>query len=473
MSLVINTNIASLNAQRQLSGTQNMLDRSLERLSSGLRINSARDDAAGMAIADRMTSQIRGLNQAVRNANDGISFAQTGEGALQEATNILQRIRELAVQSANDTNTSSDRQKLQKEVGSLVSELDRIATSTQFNGRTIFDGNFGTATYQVGANANQTISASVDSFRTSDYGNNTFSGAPSAGDIASRTVVGAAIVVNGNAGSGTYTTQTNDTAKTIAEGINRLGTGVTASARTELDIGFTTTGTYALTVQSDNGTAKNISFSVGAGASGLVNAAKAFNDATGETGVTAQVNATGSAITLVNATGNDITLTDTTAVNSGDVTVGAAILTGAGGVPDTAVINGEVRLDSDKSFNATDIGLSGYTLDVASSTLQAVASFDVTSVSGATDAMRIADGALSSIDDQRAEFGALQNRFESTISNLQNVSENLSAARSRIQDADFAAETAALTRAQILQQAGVSILAQANQSQQSVLSLLR
>lgn len=471
MSLVINTNISSLNAQRQLNGTQSMLDRSLERLSSGMRINSARDDAAGLAIADRMTSQIRGLNQAVRNANDGISFAQTGEGALHEVTNMLQRIRELAVQSANDTNTAGDRQKLQKEVTSLVSEMDRIATSTQFNGKAMLDGNFGTATYQVGANANQTISASVDSFRTSDYGNNTFSGTAAAGAAATRTLTGQAILVNGDAGSATYTSTATDTAKTIAEGISKLETGVTASARTELDISFGAGGTYAMTVQSDNAAAKTVAFSVGAGAAGLVNAAKGFNDAASTTGVTAQVNDAGTGITLVNATGNDINLGDTTTANAGDVTVGAATLT-ADGIADAAVINGQVRLDSDKSFNVVDAG-SGYGLTAAASTLQDVAALNVTTVSGATDAMRIVDGALSSIDDQRAEFGALQNRFESTIANLQNVSENLSSARSRIQDADFAVETASLTRAQILQQAGVSILAQANQSQQSVLSLLR
>ncbi len=475
MALTINNNISALTAQRNLNSTQSLLSTSMQRLSSGLRINSAKDDAAGMAISDRMTAQIRGLNQAVRNANDGISLSQTGEGALQESTNILQRVRELAVQAANDTSTADDRQKIQKEVTALTSELDRIATTTQFNGKTLFDGNFGIASFQVGANANQTIETGIGNFRTSKYGNNQIAVAAgdSAGAAATRTVAAQAIVVNGSIKSGTYTTVATDTAKTIAEGINKLDTGVTASARTELDISFGAGGDYTLTVQSDNSAAKTIAFNIGgaAGSDNLATAVKAFNDVSGETGVIAKVNAAGSGVTLINATGNDITLQDTATANAGAVTVGAATLA-ADTTADTAVINGKVTLDSDKSFSATDAG-SGYTIAAASSTLKAVSTLDLSSASKAADALKIVDGALSAVDDQRSAFGALQNRFSSTIANLQNVSENLSSAKSRIQDADFAQETAALSRGQILQQAGMAMLAQANQSQQSVLSLLR
>ncbi|MGH8548769.1 MAG: flagellin [Methylococcales bacterium] len=473
MASVINTNVFSLNAQRNLGKSQDALATSLQRLSSGLRINSAKDDAAGLAISNRFTAQINGQNQAARNANDAISLAQTGEGALEEVNNNLQRIRELSVQAVNATNTTGDRAKIQNEIVSLTQELDRIATTSEFNGQKLFDGSFGTATYQVGANANQTISASTSNLRTTQYGDYQIQGTASAGAAATRLVAAQAIVVNGSITSGTYTTQAGDTAKSIATGINNLNTGVEASARTELDISFAAAGNYTLTVQSDNTTAKTVSFSLSAatGNSALQAAATAFNDAAGVTGVTAQVNGGGTGIRLVNATGNDITLKDTTTANAGNVTVGAATLT-ADATADTSVINGRVTLDSSKSFNATDAG-SGFGVAAAASTLLSVSILDVSTATNATQAIKIVDAALSTVDNQRSAFGALQNRFTSTINSLQTSSENLSAARSRIRDADFAQETANLTRNQILQQAGTAILAQANSVQQSVLSLLR
>lgn len=476
MALSINVNMAALNTQRNLGKSESLLNTSMERLSTGLRINSAKDDVAGVAIADRMGAQIRGMNQASRNANDAISLAQTAEGALQESTSILQRMRELAVQSANDTNTDSDRAKIQKEITSLTSELDRIATTTQFNGKALFDGNFGVATYQVGANANETINASINNFRTQQYGNYQITGTATAASSATRTVSGKAIVVNGSITSGTYTTATGDTAKTIAEGINKLGTGVTASARTEIDISFGTAGSYSLSITSDNTTAKTVSLNLAAvnTSDGLAAAAKAFNDASGETGVTAKVNSGGTKITLVNATGNDITVANATGVtNAGTMVIGA----GASGTLATngtsTIINGQVTLDSDKGFNATDAGTSGYSIAAASSTLQKVSTLSVSSAANATSALKIIDSALSAVSDQRANFGALQNRMTSVINNLQNVSENLTSAQSRIQDADFAKETGSMSRGQILQQAGLAMLSQANQSQQGVLSLLR
>ncbi|MGR9106100.1 MAG: flagellin N-terminal helical domain-containing protein [Gammaproteobacteria bacterium] len=473
MTSVINTNIYSLNAQRNLGKTQDALATSLQRLSSGLRINSAKDDAAGLAISNRFTAQINGLNQAARNANDAISLAQTGEGALEEVTNNLQRIRELAVQAVNATNTPGDRAKIQNEIAALSQELDRIATTAEFNGQKLFDGSFGTATFQVGANANQTISASVTNLRTNQYGDYQILGLASAGAATTRLVAGQDIVVNGSITSGTYTTQAGDTAKSIAEGINKLNTGVEASARTELDISFSAAGSYTLTVQSDNATVKTIGFSINAatGTSDLQAAAKAFNDAAGVTGVTAIVNDAGTGITLLNATGNDIVLGDTTTANSGAVTVDGATLA-ADATADTAVINGQVTLDSSTSFTAADSG-SGFGVAAAASTLLSVSTLDVSTPSNATTAIKIVDAALSTVDDQRSAFGALQNRFTSTINSLQTSAENLSAARSRIRDADFARETANLTRNQILQQAGTAILAQANSIQQSVLALLR
>ncbi|GGX97494.1 flagellin N-terminal helical domain-containing protein [Vogesella alkaliphila] len=491
--LTINTNVASLNSQRNMSGSQSALSTSLQRLSSGLRINSAKDDAAGLAISERMGGQVRGMDQARRNANDGVSMAQTAEGALSSAGNILQRIRELAVQSSNSSNSASDRQALQSEVTQLTSELDRISQTTEFNGQKLLDGTSGTLTFQVGANANQTIQASGSNFRTSNYGNNNLSvAAPAAGNATALTAA-KAIAVSGSQGTATYTTVAGDTAKSIAQGINNLSsqTGVNATAKTEANLsGFVASKSYAVDVVSDNGTAVRVSFSTGAtvtSSNDLTEAINAFNAASGKTGVTAEYDSKYGGIKLTNATGNDISLTNSSAAGADFNTAGytvagsdgtaanaAAALTAAdaaaaaGGV---SYVNGTVRLDSDKSFSTTDAG-SGFVLG-GSSTLQTVASLDVTSFANSQKAIKIVDSALQAINGQRAQFGALQSRFENTISNLQSSSENLSASRSRIQDTDFAAETAKLSRNQVLQQAGTAMLAQANQLPQQVLSLLR
>ncbi|MCQ4145625.1 flagellin [Vogesella sp. AC12] len=492
--LTINTNVASLNSQRNMSGSQSALSTSLQRLSSGLRINSAKDDAAGLAISERMGGQVRGMDQARRNANDGVSMAQTAEGALSSAGNILQRVRELAVQSSNSSNSASDRQALQSEVTQLTSELDRISQTTEFNGQKLLDGTSGTLTFQVGANANQTIQASGSNFRTSNYGNNNLSVAGPVAGNATSLVAAKAIAVSGSQGSATYTTVAGDTAKSIAQGINNLSsqTGVNATAKTEANLsGLVANKSYAVDVVSDNGTAVRVSFSTGAtvtSSNDLSEAINAFNAASGKTGVTAEFDSKYGGIKLTNATGNDISLTNSSAAGADFNTAGytvagsdgtaanaAAALTaadaaaGAGGV---SFVNGTVRLDSDKSFSVTDAG-SGFFGAGGSSTLQTVASLDVTSFANSQKAIKIVDSALQAINGQRAQFGALQSRFENTISNLQSSSENLSASRSRIQDTDFASETAKLSRNQVLQQAGTAMLAQANQLPQQVLSLLR
>lgn len=265
MAQVINTNISSLNAQRNLNSSQGSLATSLQRLSTGLRINSAKDDAAGLAISDRMTSQIRGLNQAARNANDGISMAQTAEGALSSAGDILQRIRELAVQSSNASNSSSDRQALQKEVNALTSELDRIATTTQFNGQNLLDGSIGTSNFQVGANANQLISVTGTNFRTNSYGDNRVSGnGPAAkadatvAAAAAAAQTGGSVTVNGYLGTGTaITVAAGDSASKTAAAINAQSatTGVTATASTQANLAMVSSTAYALAVTGDNSTA--------------------------------------------------------------------------------------------------------------------------------------------------------------------------------------------------------------------------
>ncbi|WP_432720414.1 flagellin [Jeongeupia wiesaeckerbachi] len=483
MAQVINTNVASLTSQRNLGTSQAGLNTSLQRLSSGLRINSAKDDAAGLAISQRMTSQIRGLDQANRNANDGVSLAQTAEGALSSAGDMLQRIRELAVQSSNATNSSSDRQAIQSEVGQLTSELDRIAKTTNFNGKNLLDGSFGTATFQVGANANQVIQASGVNFRTNNYGNNSVAVDQPAVGAATKTVAAQAVKINGSLGSATYTTTATDTAQSIAQQINAKSdqTGVSATASTSANLGLGAE-TYTLGITSDNTTAATVSFSVSGGATTADDYASAINSinaATSKTGVTAEFDAVNGGIKLTNASGNDIKVTNQAAaantkldVNSYDAdgTTGAAAFD-AKAAAAVAVANGRVTLDSANSFSVTDAG-SGYGLTKAS-TLDTVASLDVTSFANSQKALKIVDSALAAVNGQRAQYGALQSRFESSIANLQTTSDNLSASRSRIQDTDFAKETATMTRNQVLQQAGTAMLAQANALPNQVLSLLR
>jgi flagellin len=492
MASTINTNINTLTAQRNLGMNQASLSTSIARLSSGLRINSAKDDAAGLAISDRLNAQVKGLNQAVRNANDGISLAQTAEGALKASTDILQRVRELAVQSANATNSAGDRQALQAEVGQLVAELDRISQTTEFNGSKLLNGSFGTQQFQVGANANQTITAATANLRTAVYGNNQLKAEGAAGVAAafgSNATTAGTLTINGSLGSNDIAIAVSSTAKANADLINAqtASTGVTSTARTELSLAFGATGSYALTLQSDNSTAQTVSFAVTAigTADGLGAAVAAINDQASKTGVTAALNAGGTAVVLTNASGNDVTVSDTTTINAGAVTVqklnaagassGASVALAADAAADNATIVGYVTLDSEKSFSVAAATTNILTAAAVSdnSTLNKVSELDVTTFAKATDALKTVDSALAFISGERAKLGALQSRFETTISNLQVTSENLSASRSRIVDADFAQETANLSRAQILQQAGTAMVAQANQLPQGVLALLR
>ncbi len=523
MAAVINTNNASLNAQRNLNTSQGVLATSLQRLSSGLRINSAKDDAAGLAIADRMTSQVRGLDQARRNANDGVSLAQTGEGALGTQSEMLQRIRELAIQSANATNSVNDRAALQSEANQLTAELDRISVTTQFNGQNILDGTFGSANFQVGANANQNITATTGNFRTSSFGNYRIGATTAAtssgiGDLvnastansinsnaaAASRIQGGSFAVNGSAGKATIQVEQGDTAKNIATLINAKTAATNVSARAETNIGLddlTLGEGFVLEVSSNNKTAVAITFTMGkvANAEGLSGAIKAFNDVASTTGVTAQLNQDASGITLTNATGENLNISNKSAV--GTLTAGGTQLvaesevqegrTPAHGNDDkdgntdkngktsaatsSVIGTGHLVLDSNKSFGVSNVSNTTdfFNSAAASGQLQSVSQIDISSVAGANRAINQIDSAMSAISDQRSAFGALQARFSSVITTLQIASENMSAARSRIMDADYAAETAALTRGQILQQAGTAMLAQANQAPNGVLALLR
>lgn len=489
MPQVINTNVLSMNSQRNLNRSQGDLRMALQRLSSGLRINSAKDDAAGLAISERFTSQIKGLAVATRNANDGISLSQVAEGALTEQSNILQRVRELAVQSANATNSTSDRAALQSEVGQLAAELDRIAKTSSFNGHKLMDGTFGTALFQVGATANQVIVSSTGNFKTDQYGDYRVSGqlsTASSDTDGHRLSAAGTILIAGATGSASvsWNTAGPTSAQDVASSVNlaTATTGVTATAKTDITLLFSNAGSYQLSIKGDNTTAIGVGFSLSAasGTEALSSAASAFNESTARSGVVATVLADGSGITLTHYEGADISVADTTFSNAGDVRISgagaAAVTLTADATAETLVGVGQITFDSEKSFTVSDVnGTAGLVTSAAAegSILQKVRDLDISSVSGANLALSIVDAALGQVNNQRARFGALQSRLESSIANLESSVENLSAARSRIRDADFASETASLTRSQILQQAGTAMLAQANQVPQNVLSLLR
>ncbi len=473
MAAVINTNMASLNAQRNLNTSQSALNTSIQRLSSGLRINSAKDDAAGLAISERFTSQIRGLNQASRNANDGISLAQTAEGALGQVGDALQRIRELAVQSANATNSSSDRAALQQEVSQLVSEISRIGDTTSFNGLKILDGSYTNQQYQVGANAGEVINVSVADSRASQLGATT----ATSSDGNTVTNFAQALSINGT----TIDTSTAANATDVINAINAESstTGVTAARATSNTLttttDFVTVGVGAAAQLTINGT--TIDFAAGTTRDQAIDL---INAKATQTGVTVAAEGTAD-FKFSSANGADFTIQDTAVANgvTGAAAFGAGISTTATTysagltlsaslgttISATGALAGALNLDSTAANNTS-------TVAVATADLQ-VSTMDISTVDGANTALAAADAALTQINSTRAQLGALQNRFSAVVSNLGAASENFSAARSRILDADFAAETASLTRGQILQQAGTAMLAQANQLPNNVLSLLR
>ncbi len=502
MPQIINTNMASLNAQRHLNQSQNALNQALERLASGLRLNSAKDDAAGMAIAERFTSQVRGLNQAIRNANDGISLAQSAEGALGETASNLQRIRELALQSANATNSPADRKALQAEVNALQAEITRVADTTTFNAQKILDGNFTQQQFQVGMNVNEIITVSIKGARSTQLENHAVAGANTTvregtGSAAAAAATLAAVAHTVESQTLSFTTidggQTvsvidGASARTIADQMNASNgpVGISATAITNADMTF-------------SAVAGNVSFSLGSSGDGtttiatsvtsitdLSSLADAINDAAGTTGVSATLSSDGTTIALTDNNGDDIqienytsSLTTGATMNvAGSQDTGAVAL--ASGGTDSTEVTGEVTFNSADGFavqssvatGAGSLFSAAASTDVASSSTD-IASIDISTVAGANAALAVVGSALATVSGIRADLGAVQNRFETTIANLQTVSENAAAARSRILDADFAAETAKLTRAQILQQAGVTILAQANTQPQNVLSLLQ
>ena len=397
MAQVINTNVMSLNAQRNLNSSSSSLATSVQRLSSGLRINSAKDDAAGLAISERFTTQIRGLDVAIRNANDGISLSQTAEGAMVEVSNNLQRIRELAVQAANATNSASDRKALQAEVTQLINEMGRVASQTNFNNINLLDGSFTGAQFQVGANAGETISINtIVNTKPSVMGKTTFH------------------LAEIDKGTSTITS--------IAHPTEANKAGYSEVAAKQITLNNVTIDVPALPASANNAYASGDAAAAGEKAYGALLAAS-INARSTDTGIIAE-----------------------------DLGNGNVKLTQVKG---DSEITGDIKTGTKSSID------------------KVVSDFDITTPAGAQMAILMADKALESVNASRADMGAIQNRFQSTIANLTTTSENLSASRSRIRDADYAKETAELTRTQILQQAGTAMLAQANSLPNSVLSLLQ
>ncbi len=416
MAMTINTNISSINAQRNLNSSAGSLATSMQRISSGLRVNSAKDDAAGLAISERMNAQVRGLTVAARNANDGISLAQTAEGALGKMGDMLGRMRDLAVQAGNSTNSKSDREALQAEVKQLTDEIDRVAKTANFNGTKILDGSFSGAVFQVGANSGENITvgaltdASAKGLSNVMYGTTTLDkidvsaaatyAATDKGDLTISIGGGAAIELEG--------------LKAASSSSERLGQIVSAINNKTADTGVT-----AYLSTSDNGTMKIDLMS------------SKVDPATGD----AQT---------VELAGLAAAVTDTT-------TPTAVVLKADG----TAIADDSIDVDA----NATD--------------LKGIDTMSVATQKDAWVALKKIDSAIDQVNSARADLGALQSRFENTTANIDIQTENLSAARGRIVDTDFASETANLSRTQILQQAGTAMVAQANQLPQQVLSLLR
>lgn len=582
MPLVVNSNIASLNAQRQLLQSGQDLDKASERLASGKRINSAADDAAGLAISNRQTSQIRGLDQAVRNANDGISLIQTAEGALDETTNILQRMRELAIQSANGIYSDTDRATLNAEVQQLKAEIDRIADSTSFNGQKILDGSLGDVALQVGADANQTIDFGIQGFSASSLGGaggdvigealengladlTAFTAAGSItvndvelsvvttgstlnemlatfnsdldgngvevsslvsveaantgdGQLIAGTDTLALAVVDGDGNTTTYTITGTSSMDELVDKINNE-TAISASLSDEGKLTLSQEGIVSIDITDSTGT-DAAGFDAGQAdetfrlvftdTSGQDNGVK-IEGTTANGATAAEIEAIG--INFQDDNGNTLgeSLTrggiPSNDINAGDLIINGveigAIEAGTGYAESIDNVVEEINKVSSETgviayentanqlalrstdggpisvaygSNATDadvLDITGLQEQNATAGAGSVSGIDISTAAGSQRAIDVVDAALEQINTTRSDLGAVSNRLDFTVSNLSNVSEKTSAARSRVVDADFASETAQLSRAQVLQQASQAMLAQANARPQQVLSLLQ
>lgn len=470
MGIRVNQNVQSLIARRNLEIANQGLSRSLERLSSGLRINRAADDAAGLAISEGLRSQIGSLGQASRNAGDGLSMLQTAEGSLQEVTNILQRIRVLSVQSANETNSSDDRANMQLEVSQLVSELQRIGAETNFNGTALLNGTLQDAQLQVGGQVGQIIAFSIDDFRASRLGaiaemtstraKNTGTGISDAADL----LINGQVIRNTDAADDALSQSANAAKSAIAltAAVNDSYADTSVRATVEAATGTGTATVLAVTLDDTNSLDINGVRIYGAVLANDSNGAlrDAINEMTNRTGVVATLSSSKLVLTAADGRNIDIAIAGT------GTNVGFA---------NADVLYGQVKLVSDQTItvSGTERANLGLAASAAIDLSTAINSVDISTVTGANTAFDMVDSALRQINQGRASLGAVQNRLESTINSLRIENENLVAAESRIRDVDFAEETATLTRYQILQQAGTAILAQANiLIPQSALTLL-
>ena len=528
---VQNPGVTSLFALHNLHKTERAMGVSIERLSSGKRINHAGDDAAGGAIADRMTAQIKGLNMSVRNASDVLSMAQVAEGALDESSKVLQRIRELAIQSASDLMNGEERLYLQTEANQLIAELDRVARDTTFNEIAVLDGTFADRRFQIGSKEREAATVSIGNLRTEKIGNHIVRTSATAGEDnlataalrgTTDTVADEDFTIHGLLGSKTIDVVANASAKDIAEAVNIAfdSTGVSATASTNLKIqGLATSGnegsaTLSIGIQGKNTTARTISAGVtlgtAVGTSDLTNLSNSINAYSAETGVVAVLSADKATVYLTQDEGHDIILTDLDFADVGDAETHKLEVTGmdsrlfdsdgttellsgsavnvfdkaftdssnqSAGYADSVIVSGQVNMHASHSFTVTtDYGTGSDGLFESSpgvATLNKVSELSLRSRSKAIDALKMVDKALDKIHMERAKLGAVMSRMDQAIDNLTNVSANTASARSRIVDADMAAEAGNLTKTQILQQSAMAMIAQASKAQQAVLTLLQ
>ena len=497
MGMVLNTNIPSIQAQRALGESRKEMELAMERLSTGSRINSAGDDAAGLAIVERMNTQIRGLNQATRNANDGIALIKTVENALVEVSGMLQRMRELAVQAANDTNTATERAFADNEITSLQKEISRVSLNTRYNGAQVLNGSFSAKSLQVGTEAGETLDFSIGNVEPSKLGAYVVDGltqaaqkgANSGDDAYSAAVSDADITITSSSASRTVDVETTDSAKSVAKKINAVAasTQVVASANTHAWIYTPTASPSAQArlkfVGPTGVVTETASFTFTS--NDVSDAIQKINAISATTGV--QASSTGDyKVLLSESNGNNITVMnssartdlDVKAVGIDGVTADSTEISLAASsdssAEDTAVIRGNIKLTSNNDFTVNQAtNAEFFSNGTQSAPLVDVSSVSVSTRTQASDALAIIDGAIETVSSMRGSLGSLQNRLDYTVSNLLKVTEFTTAARSRIADADFAAETARLAKAQVLQQAGASMLSQANASTDTVLQLLR
>ncbi|MCD9536559.1 flagellin [Photobacterium carnosum] len=487
MAITINTNVTAMTAQRNLNSASSSVADSMSKLSSGLRINSAKDDAAGLQISNRLTNQTNGLNVAMRNANDGVSMAQTAEGAMSESTTIMERMRELALQSANGSNSDKDRDAMQKEMGDLQSEMNRIADTTSFGGQNLLDGSFGEKSFQIGSNSNETQSLKLMDVSSHAIGRE-YQSIDTAGTFSQTLTAGTSnapgsVTVEVDGKSSKIDLNKDMSSNDIANKINNIDGISDVSVANQVTLSG---------IAVDNGQGDTMTLSVGSN-SATLDGSEADNKAIvaklADAGISAKLadDADASSDIIID-TGSDKLNIKGTEGKSGTPAADLAVTINGGTASNSAAIVASIEtagtLTVDFSAAKVDAGVGSLkiadggnaagviAIDTSKTTTESVASLDLSTQEGAQNAIDVLDSAMEQVDSKRAEIGAFQNRMSHTMSNLANINENVNASNSRIKDVDFASETINMTKGQILQQAGTSILAQAKQIPQAALSLL-